>query len=115
MGGQSIATVRICLKNYMKRFKDFGIKPSEQGFSGDKIKIIRILNREIIIHKYCIKDSNFEKGNGKCLYIQIEIGEIKHVVFTGSKILMDMIQKVPHSDFPFLTTIIKENERYEFT
>jgi hypothetical protein len=29
--------------------------------------------------------------------------------------LMDQIEKVPKEKFPFKTTIIKENERFEFT
>lgn len=100
----------------MKQFKELGIKKVEQGFSGDKIKMDRVVNREIIVHKFHIKDSNFkDKGNGKCLHLQIGIGEIKHVVFTGSGVLMEQIQSVPKNDFPFSTKIVKENERYEFT
>ena len=99
----------------MKQFKDFGIKPCVVGFIGDKIKIERILNRAITVHDYKIADSKYDNGNGKCLHLQIAIGEIKHVVFTGSSVLMDIIQKVSKDDMPFSTTIVKENERFEFT
>lgn len=96
----------------MKKFKDFGIKPEIQSFIGDKIKMERILNREIVVFDYKIEDSKF---HGKRLDMQIGIGETKHVVFTGSTILISVIQKVPKEDFPFTTTIVRENEHFEFT
>lgn len=99
----------------MKRFKDFEIKQSIQNLQGDKIKINKILNREITVHDYRIEDSKYGNGNTKCLYLQISIGENKHVVFTGSKNLIETIQQVNREDFPFITTIVKENERLEFT
>jgi len=99
----------------MKQFKDFGIKPLTKGLTGDKIKIERILNREITIHDYRVVDSKFEKGCKKCLHLQIEIGDTKHVVFTGSSILMETIQQISKDQMPFRTTIIRENERFEFS
>lgn len=97
----------------MNRFKDMGITAPAKGFTGDKIKIDRVLNREITVHDYKIKPS--KHGDGKCLYLQISLGENKHVLFTGSTGLLDMIQQVPQEKFPFITTIVRENERYEFT
>lgn len=99
----------------MNKFKDFDIKPLAPGFTGDKIKIERILNREIVIHDYRITDSKYNDGKGKCLHLQIEIGGIKHVVFTGSAALLEIVQQIPQSGFPFITTIIKDNDRFEFT
>ncbi len=98
----------------MKRFKDFGIKTPLQSFQGDKIKISRILNREIQVHDYRIENSKYGENN-KCLYMQISVGDTKHVLFTGSVVLIETIQQVPKDEFPFLTTIIRENERFEFT
>ena len=34
----------------MKNFKDFNIKPAVKGFIGEKIKMVKILNKEIVIH-----------------------------------------------------------------
>lgn len=99
----------------MNAFKDFQITSSRAAFTGDKIKIDRILNREIVVVAYKIETSKYEKGNGKCLHLQIEIGQTKHVVFTGSTGLMDQIEKVPRDKLPFKTTIVRENERFEFT
>ena len=100
----------------MKNFKDFGIQPARPGLTGDKIKMHKILNREIIIYDFRIVDSKFkDKGNGKCLYLQIGIGDTKNVVFTGSAFLMEAIEQVPKTEFPFKTTIVKENDRLDFT
>lgn len=96
----------------MKTFKDFGITTDNKGFKGDKIKIERILNREVTVQAFKIVDSQFK---GKCLHLQILLNNTSHVVFTGSVNLMDMIQQVKQEDFPFTTTIVKENERYDFT
>lgn len=97
----------------MRQFRDFGIKPKQNGFIGDKIKLNKILNREIIVHQFRIEDSKYK--DGKCLHLQIEINGNKHVLFTGSKTLIDMIQEVPKESFPFKTTIVTENEIPLFT
>lgn len=99
----------------MKKFSDFGIKPVTHGLTGDKIKIDRVLNKEVKVLDFRIVDSKFtDKGNGKRLDIQIEVDGTQRVIFTGSITLMDMINQVPKSEFPFITTIVRENERFEF-
>lgn len=98
----------------LQQFKDFNIKPQSQAFTGDKIKMSKILNRRIIVHDFKIEDSK-QKSGTQCLYLQISVNENKHVVFTGSTVLMETIQRVPPTGFPFETTIVKENERFEFT
>jgi hypothetical protein len=100
----------------MRQFKDFGIVPEIKNFVGDKIKMDRILNKEITVIDYTIEDSILQnKPGSKCLYLQIAIKGDKHVVFSGSIFLMNMIQKVPRDDFPFQTTIVKVDGHLEFT
>lgn len=96
----------------MKTFKSFGIKTDSQSFTGDKKKIEWILNLKIIVFAYRIAPSKYE---GKRLDLQIEIDGVKHVVFTGSEVLIDMIEKVNKEDFPFECTIVKSNRHFEFT
>ena len=98
----------------MKNFKDLGITNEYKGFIGDKKKMNQIINREIIVHDYAIKPSTQKPGEN-CLHLQFELGNSKHVAFTGSKPLMDNIRKIPPSEFPFVTTIVREKEWYEFT
>jgi hypothetical protein len=101
----------------MNSFSQFNIKATSKGFEGDKIKISKILNREIVIHDFKIEDSKVfkERGSGKCLHLQISINEKKHVVFTSSSGLIETILQVPESGFPFKTNIIEENDRFIFT
>lgn len=101
----------------MKKFNELGIQTTSTAFVGDKIKMNRVLNREIIVHDYKIEESVYqEKGNGKCLHLQIEIAGEKYVVFTGSKHLQNAITQVKRNDLPIETKIIKEaNDSYSFT
>ena len=96
----------------MKNFKDFGIKTEIKAFTGEKIKVKKILNTEIVVLDFKIEDSKYD---GKCLYIQIQKGDTKHVVFTASKYLMQVIEQLDKEQFPFKTTIVENDERYEFT
>lgn len=98
----------------MNAFKDFNIKPELNAFTGDKIKIDRIVNISIIIHGFKIEESTVKQGT-KLLTLQIEKNKTKHIVFTGSKVLQQQIIKVPKDKFPFTATIVKNNEYYEFT
>ena len=96
-----------------KRFNDFAreSKPLE----GSKVKIDDIINREIKVTDYKIRDSKYEKKNcEKCLTLQFEIEGIKHVLFTGSNVLIDQIEKYK-SEIPFLTTLKKIDRYYTFT
>jgi hypothetical protein len=100
----------------MKRFKEMGITAERKTFVGDKIKLERILKREIVVHGFKIEPSKYlEKGNGKCLHMQIELKDEKYVVFTSSMYLQDMISRVPQDEFPFETTIVKVNDHFEFS
>jgi hypothetical protein len=101
----------------MKKFSDFGIKTPSKAFTGTKVEMDMILNKDIAVHDFRIVDSKFSKenANGKCLHLQIAIGTVFHVVFTGSVALMDQIQQVPKEEFPFEAKITKENKRLQFT
>jgi hypothetical protein len=91
-----------------------GILPQINTFSGDKIKVSRILNVEITVFEYKIEPSK-QKENSNYMTLQIEKNGIKHIVFTGSKVLMQQIKQVSKEQFPFSTTIVGEKEYYEFT
>jgi Tat protein secretion system quality control protein TatD with DNase activity len=103
----------------MNRFSQFDIKTPERGFEGNKIKITRVLNKEIVIHHFKVVDSKIEefkkKGTGKCLHMQISFNNEMHVVFTSGTALIAVIEQIPLDKFPFTTTIVEENDRYKFT
>ncbi len=98
----------------MYKFSDLDIKPEVKVFTGDKIAAKKILNVEIRVLEFKIEPSKVKAGTD-CLYLQIEKGGEKRVVFTGSTILMGQIRRVPQEKFPFITTIKGDNDYYEFT
>ena len=96
----------------MKHFADFC---DDSILDGDKIKIDDILNHEIAIINYSIKDSRYsDNQNGKYLTLQIEEDNEKNVIFTGSRVLIDQIEKYK-DEIPFLATIRKINKYYSLT
>lgn len=98
----------------MNKFKDFNIQAELSSFTGDKIKIEKVLNREIKVLDFKIEDSKVKPGT-KLLTLQIEKSGENHVIFSGSKYLIQQIQQVKEGQFPFTTTIVKESEHLKFT
>lgn len=98
----------------MNNFKNFGIKATSTAFTGDKIKINKILNIEIEVIQYKIENSKVKEGT-QLLTIQFKKNNQTHIAFTGSKVLIEQIKQVPKENFPFITTISNINEYYEFT
>lgn len=99
----------------MHNFKDFQIKPKVNTFVGDKIQLQKLFNLRIKVIGYKVEPSK-QKAGTELLTLQIEkaSGE-KRVVFTGSTVMIDQIKRVPQDKFPFFTTIVQENDCYEFT
>ncbi len=100
----------------MKRFSELGIETTVKSFDGDKISIETILNKEVKVLDYKIVNSKYQKkGDEMCAHIHLEFNNEKRVLFSGSAYLMGAIAKVNKNDFPFATTIVKQNKRLEFT
>lgn len=98
----------------MKSFKDFKIKPILLSFIGEKVRMNKILNTEIIVHDFKILDSEKKPGT-KYLTLQISRKGEKEIVFTGSKTLMSMIEQITKDNFPFSTKITQEDQMFQFT
>jgi hypothetical protein len=94
----------------VKRFSDFS---EEAGpLDGDKLKLDDILNQEITVVGYRIQNSRYSKNaSGKYLTLQFELYSERHVVFTGSDVLISQTEKY-HHEIPFITTIRKVNRYY---
>ena len=103
----------------INKFSQFDIKTPERGLEGEKIKITKILNREVAVHNYKLEDTKVEafknKGMNKCLYLQVSLNNEMYVVFTSGRALMEVIAQIPKDKFPFTTTIVEENGMYKFT
>jgi hypothetical protein len=98
----------------MNKFSDFAIKPNITSFIGEKIPVKKLLNTPIKVLDFKVEPSKKKEGT-RLLTLQIEKGEDKRVVFTGSGVLIDQITRVPKDKFPFTATISGDNDYYEFT
>lgn len=89
------------------RFSDFA--EETKAFAGDKKKIEDILNQEILVLDFKVKDS---KKRQDSLYatIQFKMDDINYIVFTGSNVLIDQLEKYKEN-LPF-HAIIKKIDRY---
>ena len=93
------------------RFSDFA--EETKAFDGNKKRIEDILNQEILILDFKVKDS---KKRQDSLYatIQFKMGDINYIVFTGSNVLIDQLEKYKEN-LPFHTVIKKIDRYYTFT
>jgi hypothetical protein len=92
-----------------KKFSQFA---KETILDGDKIKLDDVLNQEIEILAISIKTSKYK--DKEYLTIQLALSEKKHVLFTGSEVLIDQLTKYK-TEIPFFTTIRKINKYYSLT
>mgnify|MGYP000893345884 CR=1 FL=1 len=92
----------------IKKFSDFA---KNQVIDGEKIKLDDILNIDIIITAYRVNNSKFKQE--KYLQLQFELDNIRHVLFTGSSVLIKQIEEY-ESNIPFLVKIIKIKNYYTF-
>ncbi len=93
------------------RFSDFA--EEKKRLEGTGLKIADIVNKEILITGYSIDPSKYPARDGSPrnrLGLEFILDGEKHVTFTGSEVLMALIEKYPHK-IPFYTTI-KHIDRY---
>jgi hypothetical protein len=96
-----------------KRFKDFA--KEHVPLDGAKLRIDDILNKEITVIGFRIRDSKFNKTNQPtCLTIQFILGDERHVVFTGSQVLLDQCKSY-EAELPFMTTVKRIERYFSFT
>ena len=94
----------------MKRFSDFAEEP--RPLEGDKIPIDSVLNREVAITNYRIGSTKYARcSQDRCLTLEIEINNEKRVIFTGSGVLIDQMEKYGDK-VPFVAEIVKINKYY---
>jgi len=92
-----------------KRFSDFA--KGHQPLEGSKCSINDVLNREILILNYRLGASKYSQT--PCLTLQFMLDEEKHVLFTGSTVLIEQIEMYK-KELPFYATIKKIDKYYTF-
>lgn len=92
------------------RFGDFAEEANI--FEGDKIRVDDLLNKEILILSFRIKDSKQRKGTSYAT-VQFKLDDIEHIFFTGSNVLIDQLNKYK-DNLPFYATIKKIDKYFTF-
>jgi hypothetical protein len=96
-----------------KKFSDFA--KEEKPLDGSKLKIDDVINREILVTGFKIKESKYKKdSSSRCLTLQFEMEDTKHIIFTGSNVLIDQIEKY-NDEMPFLATVKRIDRYYTFS
>ena len=93
------------------RFSDFA--EESKSFEGDKKKIEDILNAEILIIDFKVKDSKQHSGT-QYVTIHFNMDNINYIAFTGSTVLIEQLNKY-NEQLPFHATIIKIDKYYTLT
>ena len=96
-----------------KRFNEFAQEASP--LDGEKMKIDDVLNKEILIIGFRLRNSQYSRENAtQCLTLQFESDGQRYILFTGSIILTEQIEKY-QNEIPFLTIIKKIDRFYTFS
>lgn len=93
----------------MNKFSDF----AEEKFIGEKIKISKVLNKEIKVLAFQVKKSKIEKDDFY-IQMQIEVDDERKVLFTNSSVLKDQLEKYK-DNLAFITTIIQPKKYFSFS
>ena len=93
-----------------KRFGDFA--KDHVPLDGAKVKIVDILNKEILVTGFRVKNSKYNPSS--CLTIQFMMENERRVAFTGSQVLLDQCKSY-EAEIPFLATIKRIEKYFTFT
>lgn len=98
------------------KFSEFA--KADRGLEGPKKRIDEVLNLEILVTGYKIGKSRYtdkkKNPNPNYLTLQIEISGEKFVIFTGSQVLTEQIEKYADK-IPFLAKIVKIDQYYSLS
>jgi len=81
-------------------------------FDGDKKKIDDILNQEILVLDFKVKNSK-QKKDTLYVTIQFKFQEENFIIFSGSGVLIEQLEKYKEN-LPFYTVIKKIDKYYTF-
>ena len=99
------------MNNY-PRFRDFARE--EHPLEGKKKRLDNILNIEILIHDFKISKSKIREGNYATIQFSLNGNNEKYVVFTGSQVIIDQLEKYKDK-LPFYATIVKKYNYYSLS
>ena len=99
------------------RFSDFAA--NEGPLEGKKVRIDEVLNIEILILTFRMKESKYKQTSSSpdCMTLQFEYPDKpgdKHILFTGSSVLIDQVNRY-QDKLPVYATIKKIDKSFTLT
>lgn len=101
----------------MKQFSDFA---EDTNLDGTKVKMSEIIGKQIYLMKFLIFPSTI-RADERCLKLQFrfinvvngaeQVGDEDFVVFTGSEVLMNIMEHYKN-ELPFAVTVQKRERGY---
>lgn len=99
----------------MVKFSEF-VEDDEKPIEGEKVSITNILNKEIVITKYKVRNSKYKDRCDKRATVQLyeESDERKRIFFTGSAVIIEQLEKYGEK-IPFMATVTKIDKYFTLT
>lgn len=89
----------------MKDFGELNITYEPQAFSGEKISIQKVLNKDLVVQDWKIGPSKIA-GKDFRIDIQILLGGEQRVTWTSSKKFKELVERIPKKELPFTAQIV---------
>jgi hypothetical protein len=97
----------------VQRFAEFA--QEDRPLEGEKRRIDELLNRELVVTGERIRESKYkDEGRRRYMTLQVEVDGNAFVVFTGSEVLINQIEKY-REHIPFIATVVKVDRYYTFS
>jgi len=96
------------MQNSYPRFSDFA--EEAKPFAGEKKRIDDILNQEVLIIDFKVKESK-QRPNSSYVTIQFKQNGENYIIFTGSTVIIDQLNKYK-DNLPFYATFVKIDRYY---
>ena len=93
------------------RFSDFA--EETKSFEGNKKKIEEILNQEILVIDFKVKDSKHHRDS-QYVTIQFKLDNDTFILFNGSRVLVEQLEKYK-DNIPFYAAIKRIDKYYTFS
>ena len=98
------------------KFSEFA--KDDKRLEGPKKRIDEVLSIDLLVTGYRIGKSQYTDKNknpdAKYLTLQIEINSVKFIIFTGSQVLIEQVEKYADK-MPFLAKIVKIDRYYSLS
>jgi len=102
----------------MNKFADFADTSASPILDGKKISLEEVLEKEIIVLNYRIKNTKFtDAKNPECLTVQFSFADKpddRRVFFTGSSVLMRQLEQYKEQ-LPFSSVIKRVGKYFTFS